>query len=163
MSIYYVLATFHMFPHLLLRATWHGGWDSHFTNEKLRLWVGSWPKSVAKWGFESKHEVHEASQGHSSQGHAWRKWMLFITSHSLDPKIPAPPWKISWRDLFLSSESRLETRPGGKGAINKEKVLRLYTAFWRRQDQWPWKQPQTSAPSCIFPIPPSTLLLKPNI
>lgn len=37
MSIYSVLATLHMFPHLLLRATLHGEWDSHFANEELRL------------------------------------------------------------------------------------------------------------------------------
>lgn len=54
------------------------------------------------------------------------RYSLAITFPILVPKAPAPPWKISWRNLSLSTEPRLEARPG-EGRVSREKVLRQYT------------------------------------
>ena len=61
---------------------------------------------------------------------------LVISCHILVPEAPAHPWRISWRDLLLSTEPRLQGRPG-EGGVNRKKVLRRLTASQRRQDWRP--------------------------
>ena len=58
---------------------------------------------------------------------------LAISRHTVVPKAPAHPWRISWRDLLWSTEPGLPRRPG-EGGVHRKKVLRQREASQRRQD-----------------------------
>lgn len=145
MSICSVLATLHVFPHLLLRAMLPGGWwDPHFTNENLRLQDRGRPQSVANQEFESVSRASLGSivklmelPGALQPGtFAWRKWRLFPGCHlsHFSPQSPSSSLEDLLEGFLIDTESKFDARPE-EGGVNRKKALRQLTASWRRQDQ----------------------------